>query len=83
MKKKNVICPPSETPDLLELIIFYHFLGLMYNWCLLAHHFFQSLSALRSLSYGSHCFQDILFGWIYYFPFGACKRATNLNPLDT
>ena len=30
-------------------------------------------------------FQDILFGWsvLAISPFGASKRATNLNPLDT
>ena len=61
------------------------FQGLLYNRCLLAHHCFQSLSALRSLSYGSHCFQGILFGWIVLAisRIGASKRATNLNLLDT
>ena len=44
------ICPPSETPNLLEIIIFYLFLGLLYKRCLLAHRCLQSLSALRGLS---------------------------------
>ena len=79
------ICPPSETPNLFEIIIFYPILGFLCSRCLLTHLYFQSLLALRSLSYGSHCFQVILFGWsvLAISPIGASKRATNLNPLDT